>query len=98
MGAQDADARAHTGAVGSPLAATRTAMEQLATLTGLTPEGMSKLQRADDGWSLCIEVVELDRIPPTTSVLGSYQVRTDRNGNVESYERVRRYCRNQTEL
>jgi hypothetical protein len=77
------------------LRATRTAMEQLSTLTGRYADGVSGLERAEDGWLLNVEIVELERIPQSTSVLGSYKVHADDDGNVRSYQRTRRYYRNQ---
>ncbi len=74
----------------------RRAVHQLSTFTNREIEGVSRLERGDDdGWVLQIELVELDRIPDSTSVLASYEARTDEDGNVLSYRRCRRYTRNQ---
>ena len=70
-------------------------MAQLSKLTGRTAEGVSRLEHDDDGWILQVELLELDRIPDTTSVLASYETRTDDDGNVLAYQRTRRYTRNQ---
>jgi Gas vesicle synthesis protein GvpO. len=77
------------------LRASRTAMDQLSTLTGRDADSVSRLERTEDGWLLNVEVVELERIPQSTSVLGSYQVHTDTDGNITAYQRTRRYYRNQ---
>lgn len=77
--------------------ATRTAMDQLAQLVGRTSDSVSRLERTEAGWSFQVEIVELERIPQSTSVLGSYTVETDDDGNVQSYGRTRRYYRNQAE-
>ncbi|GIL27830.1 gas vesicle protein GvpO [Actinocatenispora comari] len=82
---------------GPALAASREAMAQLAELTGRTPDSVSALEPTDDGWSFQVEIVELERIPQTTSVLASYQVDADPDGNVLSYRRLHRYTRNGTE-
>jgi Gas vesicle synthesis protein GvpO len=79
----------------SLVSASRTAMHQLSTLTSLPTEGISRLEQDDDGWLFHIEVVELERIPDSTSVLASYETHTDEEGNVMSYKRTRRYTRNQ---
>jgi hypothetical protein len=42
-----------------------------------------------------VEVVELSRIPNTTDVLGLYEVTLDRNGEVTSAHRTRRYYRSE---
>jgi hypothetical protein len=86
--------REHSG-LPSALEASRVAMKQLARLTGREADSVSALSRTDDGWRLEVEIVELERIPQTTSVLGTYQVDTDEHGNVTSYKRVRRYTRSQ---
>lgn len=77
------------------LEATRVAMEQLARLTGRAADSVSALARTEDGWRFEVEIVELERVPQTTSILGTYQVDTDERGNVTSYQRLRRYTRSQ---
>ncbi|HEY9475048.1 MAG TPA: gas vesicle protein [Mycobacteriales bacterium] len=77
------------------LRASRTAMDQLSALTGRDADSVSRLERVEDGWLLNVEVIELERIPQSTSVLGSYQVHTDDDGNITAYQRTRRYYRNQ---
>ena len=62
-------------------------------LTGKDAEGVTGLERTDDGWMVRVEVVELRRIPDTTDVLALYEVQTDAHGALESYQRVRRYVR-----
>ncbi|URM92449.1 gas vesicle protein [Streptomyces sp. MRC013] len=71
----------------------RLACEQLAQLTGREPESVSSFHRTDDGWRLTVEVVELSRIPDTTSLLASYEVELDQDGGLTGYRRVRRYER-----
>jgi hypothetical protein len=79
----------------SPVRVSRKAMDQLSELTSREVEGVSRLEHDEDGWLFNIEIVELDRIPDSTSVLASYETRTDDDGNVVSYHRTRRYTRNQ---
>ncbi|HEX5497487.1 MAG TPA: gas vesicle protein [Mycobacteriales bacterium] len=76
---------------------TRTAMDQLGMLTGRDADSVSRLERTEDGWLFQVEIVELERIPQSTSVLGSYEVHTDGSGNVTAYGRTRRYYRNQAD-
>ncbi|MGW6414551.1 gas vesicle protein GvpO [Streptomyces sp. NPDC055055] len=80
---------------GAPNAAEaiRAAAEQLSQLLGRLPESVSSLKPTDDGWEAVVEVVELERIPDTTSVMGSYRVELDGSGELISYERTRRYSR-----
>jgi hypothetical protein len=73
----------------------RRAQDQLSALTGRQPEGVSALRRTDGGWSMEVELVELERIPASTSILGTYQVTVDREGNLQEYSRISRYHRNQ---
>lgn len=74
-------------------AAMRAAAEQLAELLGRRPDSVSSLKPTEDGWEAQVEVVELERIPDTTSVMASYRVALDEEGELISYERTRRYTR-----
>lgn len=69
------------------------AAQQLLDLTGRDVEGVTGLERADDGWRVEVEVVEVRRIPDTTDVLALYEVTLDDDGDLESYRRLRRYVR-----
>jgi hypothetical protein len=73
----------------------RDAAAQLTELTGRAPDTVSGLERDGDGWRLQIEVVELERIPESTSVMASYEMTIDEAGNLLGYRRTRRYFRNQ---
>ncbi len=55
---------------------------------GVEPDG-------DNGWKVTAQVVEVARIPSTTDVLGDYEVTLDRQNELTSYRRSRRYYRNQ---
>ncbi|MEU3725415.1 gas vesicle protein [Streptomyces sp. NPDC031705] len=74
-------------------AAMRLASEQLSELLGRVPESVSSLRPTEEGWEAQVEVLELERIPDTTSVLASYKVTIDEEGELISYERTRRYSR-----
>ncbi|MYT26725.1 gas vesicle protein [Streptomyces sp. SID7760] len=71
----------------------RSAAEQLSELLGRAPDSVSSIRPTEDGWEAHVEVVELARIPDTTSVMASYRVAIDENGELISYERTRRYSR-----
>jgi len=78
--------------------AARRAVEQIATLTGRTVEGVLGMRRDDDdGWAVTIELVELRRVPDSTDVLASYEVALDGAGELREYRRTRRYYRSQVE-
>ncbi|MFF9909182.1 gas vesicle protein [Streptomyces sp. NPDC013457] len=66
---------------------------QLAKLLGRPPESVSSLKPTESGWEAQVEVLELERIPDTTSVLASYRVELDEEGALISFERTRRYNR-----
>ncbi|MGV9878720.1 gas vesicle protein GvpO [Streptomyces sp. NPDC003006] len=80
-----------------PMAVLRAAQDQLAELTGMTAESVSSFERTDDGWQLEIEVLELARVPDTMSLLASYEVRLDPQGELTGYRRVRRYERGRSD-
>jgi hypothetical protein len=69
------------------------AAQQLLQLTGREVEGVTGLQRTDDGWVVEVEVVEVRRIPETTDVLALYELTVDSDGDLEGYRRLRRYGR-----
>ncbi|MFG2353120.1 gas vesicle protein [Streptomyces sp. NPDC048521] len=77
----------------SPMEVLRQARAQLAELTGLTPDSVSSFEQTEDGWSLEVEVLELARVPDTMSLMASYQVELDPDGELTGYRRVRRYER-----
>lgn len=69
------------------------ALQQLVELVGKQPEGVTSLQRTDDGWTVHVEVLEVRRVPDTTDVLSSYEVDMDTDGDLLGYRRLRRYVR-----
>jgi len=77
----------------SAISKIRKARAQFEELTGYEPESVSSLTKSDDGWEIHVEVVELERVPDTTSLLASYKVTLDDAGEVMAYERCRRYTR-----
>jgi hypothetical protein len=80
--------------LGGPRAAMM-ARQQLEELIQRPCEAVSGLSRKPDGWTVILEVVELERVPPTTDILGTYRVDLDEYGEMMGYERVNRYYRNQ---
>jgi hypothetical protein len=77
----------------SPAQIARQAASDLLELTGKEPEGVTGLERSEDGWTVQVEVVELRRIPNTTDVLAVYEIETDDRGSLMGYRRIRRYPR-----
>ncbi|MFG2156830.1 gas vesicle protein GvpO [Streptomyces olivaceus] len=76
-----------------PMEVLREARAQLAELTGMTAESVSSFEQTEDGWALEVEVLELERVPDTMSLMASYQVELDAEGQLTGYRRVRRYER-----
>ncbi len=79
----------------APADMVRTASRMLGELTGRPAESVLGLHKDDDGWKVTVEVVELSRIPRATDVIGCYVVTLDKDGELVSYERRRRYIRAQ---
>ncbi|GAA4656558.1 gas vesicle protein [Streptomyces buecherae] len=75
--------------------AMRSAARQLGELVGSEPSAVSALRATDAGWTADVEVVEVARVPDTTSILASYRVDLDQGGRLLGYERTRRYARGQ---
>ncbi|WP_217212522.1 gas vesicle protein [Streptomyces sp. AC550_RSS872] len=81
----------------SPMEVLRQARAQLAELTGKAAETVSSFEQTEDGWVLEIEVLELARVPDTMSLMASYQVDLDQQGQLTGYRRVRRYERGRSD-
>lgn len=75
--------------------AVRAAMRQFRELTGRAPDSVTGARSLEDGkgWSVLVDVVELERVPTTTSVMATYRVDLDRDGELTGYERLRRFSR-----
>lgn len=73
--------------------AARNACSTLAELITHTPEAVSAVSRSEDGWLVHVDVLELPRIPDTTSLLATYEVDLDERGELRQYRRVRRFRR-----
>jgi hypothetical protein len=73
--------------------AAEAAWRQIAEFTSKPVQGITEVQRADDGWLVGVEVVEDRRIPSSADILASYRTALDADGELVSYRRVRRYAR-----
>lgn len=78
------------------------ARDQMEELFGKPVESVSAFEETngdgkDKGWTVTLELLELPRIPDTTSLLGTYEATLDADGNLLGAKRVRRYPRNQTD-
>ncbi|MFH8448429.1 gas vesicle protein [Streptomyces fungicidicus] len=90
---KEADNSTSTKRRPSPMEVLRQARGQLAELTGMEAESVSSFEQTEDGWALEVEVLELERVPDTMSLMASYQVELDPEGQLTGYRRVRRYER-----
>jgi hypothetical protein len=82
----------------SPAEIAGEARRQVEELIGRSSEGVSSFASdGNSGWVVTVEVVELERIPPSTSLIASYEARLDRDGKLVECRRVRRYARNQAD-
>ncbi|NUO48757.1 MAG: gas vesicle protein [Polyangiaceae bacterium] len=71
----------------------RCAELELSVLTGYEVESVTGIQRDEHGWHVTIDVVELEKVPRTTDVMGTYLVDIDNQGELSGYWRVRRFVR-----
>lgn len=70
------------------------AADALSELIRHRVEGVSAVCRSeDDGWIVNVDVLEVARIPDTTSLLATYEVELDPSGDLLQYRRVARYRR-----
>lgn len=91
-------ARRRSSEAGGSLGRTvRRAVTQFSELSGIEPEQVSGIRSTEDGWSVLVETVDVERIPSTTSILSTYRVDADSQGNLVGYERIRRYTRAATD-
>jgi hypothetical protein len=72
--------------------------DEAAELLGRPIESVLGLEPDDNGgWTVTVDVVELERIPHSTDVLGSYAITLDKSGELTGWRRQRRYYRNQAD-
>jgi hypothetical protein len=67
-------------------------------LFGRPLEAVLGIQRGeDDGWMVTVQVLELERVPRSTDLLGAYLVELDADGELMGYTRQRRFHRSQAD-
>jgi hypothetical protein len=71
----------------------RQAVEQMENLIDRRIEAITGIEKDDGEWTVTLEVLELERVPSTTDVLGSYEVTLDKDGELTGLQRTRRYPR-----
>ena len=73
----------------------RDAVRELQGLIGRPVEAVTGIEKNGSEWNVTVEVVELERIPNTTDVLGVYEVTVDKNGELTGTRRTRRFYRSE---
>lgn len=81
------------GPVRGASSAARRAARRIERLTDHPVDGVSAVAREEHGWRVDVDVVEVARIPDTTSLIATYQVDLDEDGRLVQYRRVRRFPR-----
>jgi Gas vesicle synthesis protein GvpO len=72
-------------------------VRQFVALSGEAPERVSGVRSSEEGWSVLVDVVELERVPSTTSVMCTYRLDLDADAQLTGFERVRRFTRASTD-
>ncbi|MCU1422540.1 MAG: gas vesicle protein [Solirubrobacterales bacterium] len=81
-----------------PFELAQQAREQVAEMTGLQSGTVTGLDRGgDDRWVVTVEVVELERIPNTMDVMGTFEVTLSEDGELVGLRRRGRRRRSQTD-
>jgi Gas vesicle synthesis protein GvpO len=73
------------------------ALRQVAELTAKQVEGVTGVERTEDGWLVRVEVVEDRRIPSSADILAIYETALDMDGELLSYQRVKRFPRGRSD-
>lgn len=68
-----------------------------ASLIGHKFDAIVGIDSTDDGWIANVELVERRSIPDTEDILGRYEIEIDEAGRFQSYRRVDRYRRSDTD-
>jgi hypothetical protein len=70
--------------------------QTMADITDGEPGRVTSAAPTDEGgWVVEVEIVENRRIPSSADMLALYEVELDSNGEMLSYQRIRRYMRGQ---
>ncbi len=68
-------------------------LRHIAELTARETEGVTRVRPEGDGWLVGVEVVEDRRIPSSGDILALYEAELDADGELLSYQRLKRYRR-----
>lgn len=70
--------------------------DSAADLIGRRLDGISGIQRTDDGWAAIVNMIERRSVPDTQDILGRYEITFSSSGEIEGYRRLSRYRRGDT--
>jgi len=73
------------------------ARTDLAKLTGLEISSTVSAEKEDNGWLVCMEVVEKRSIPDGMDILAVYETRLDADGTMQEFRRTKMRKRIDTE-
>ncbi|PSP61919.1 gas vesicle synthesis family protein [Halobacteriales archaeon QH_8_64_26] len=73
-----------------------TVLNTAADLIGRRLDGISGIQRTDEGWSAIVNVIERRSVPDTQDILGRYEITLESSGEIVGYHRLNRYRRGDT--
>jgi len=71
------------------------AVREVQDLIARPVEAVTGVEKDGSELTVTLEVVELERIPNTTDVLGVYEVTVDKNGELTGARRTRRFYRSE---
>src|SRR3954469_23739087 len=69
------------------------AVEEIQDLMDRPIEAVTGIEKDGSEWTVTLEVLELQRVPSTTDVIGKYEVTLDEDGELTGLQRTRRYPR-----
>ncbi len=72
-----------------------TTKRQMAAITGLAPDTISRCDQAEEGWTMAIDMLEHRSVPRTQDLLASFEVVLDGAGQVTRWRRTGRFVRGQ---
>jgi hypothetical protein len=79
-----------------PAGLVQQARRQVTELTGMPAESVTGLRRAEDSWTVTVEVLEVARVPNTMDVLGTFEVTLSPAGELLGFRHLGRHRRSAT--
>ena len=69
------------------------AKEQLARVSGFVPVAVVGSYRDEEGWHVTVDMLELERVPKATDIIGTYVAVLDERGDLVKFEKKRSHLR-----